>query len=103
MWRFLSNNEKENIPNIWVEFFKNHSKRKFPNKELVYGINRDTKTEWLNWRKEIKNSTHLKEIENYCNSSLNAFGYNLFGSIAITRNLSVPSLKSTQECPTIPC
>ena len=93
------------MPNSWIKFLNTHNSNNFSIKEIskgAYGIYRNTKTEWQNWRYEIKNETFLNVIEQYCNSSLLSLNYNFYGSLENLKDLdNYPSL--IKRCSNLPC
>ncbi|MPC17324.1 Carbohydrate sulfotransferase 4 [Portunus trituberculatus] len=89
LWRFLSGNQTASLPPEWTAFLEKHTHKKSNHIDPVYGTVRDTRDEYLAWRWEIHEDL-LADVEKYCASAIHNLGYNLFGTIDVARNKSVP-------------
>lgn len=90
LWRFLMDNSSATLPPVWAQYLKMKTNLESnKNRKEVYSTKRDSSTQYQAWRKTIPVHT-LTSIERDCVHVINALGYNIFGTIENTRDLSIP-------------
>lgn len=89
IWRFLEGDSKTELSPKWAEYMEKHMSRTSKRRVAVYGTFRNSAEQYQAWRNNITEKA-LTEIEANCKGVLSRLGYNLFGSLERTRNISYP-------------
>lgn len=88
VWRMLSGDEGASIPAMWSEYIEKHVHRTSTRRIAAYGTFRNSAEQYQSWRDNITEIA-LTSIEEHCQPALELLGYNVFGDLKTTRNLSV--------------